>query len=756
MPSTYTVKSGDTKASLQKKFGIQLNDAQYRSSDPNKLFAGEVLKIGSAPVMGPVRPNNAQPGVVQGPEQYAGQLRSPVRTDGKVDISQVKDGVTPSTTVTSYTDNPDGTTTNNTADGGSDRGTYKRNPDGTLTFVPVSGGASTTTETPSNDGGFASTIKTLQDEITTIEERMANRSADRNTALDTAGVFEDLRKLNESKAKLREAQDREIEIDIKGRQKLRGNQATKTEFDQLTRPDLEKNVLEQLAASRETSRLTDDINTNINIIDSQIDALTKQDEFLYKQKQSRLDTVTKIYGDIMTEEQKQAAEARKFQYDVALEGLKTENTLRSDLLKDIAKKGVVGGELQNVMAMPIEELINYSGSLTSPVNWSTMTPTEAAQRLSPEEFTKYKAFKELDAKDQEVVAAALGTQASAKSTIDLIEKMVNDEQGLKTSVGVNALGRSDFNIFGLGTESLSFRANARTLLSKATLDKFAEIKATGATFGALTEKELTLLEQAASGELGALKNEDGTYSGKFELSESAFRVKMKELRFAAMKTHLAASMGKAKFGATGMQNMGVESYGTVEKLYKENLKNPIAGQTNYAEQELPPTTTSYNPSSSYYSPTRALSVAFDTIRKEEGLRTEAYQDVGGKWTIGFGNTMINGRPVQPGDKLSVPQAEALMQKSVVQNYTNFVDNLTTPLTPNQFAALTSFEYNLGGGVWKSPTGRQILSLIEAGRASEAGRLMLAYNKVRDPQTGVLEPNRVLAQRRAREANLLLT
>lgn len=745
MPSTYTVKAGDTKATLQKKFGIQLNDAQYRSSDPNKLFAGEVLKIGT------------QQPLVQGPEQFPGQLR-PVVNNGKVDISAVKGGVAPSTTVTSYTDNPDGTTTNYTADGGSDRGTYKRNPDGTLTFVPVSGGTSTTT-TPAqnNDGGLSTTIKTLQDEITTIEERMANRSADRNAALDTAGVFDDLRKLNESKARLREAQDREIEIDVKGRQKLRGNQATKTEFDQLTRPDLEKNVLEQLAASRETSRLTDDINTNINIIDSQIDALTKQDEFLYKQKQSRLDTVTKIYGDIMTEEQKRLAEERKFGYDVALEGLKTENTLRSDLLKDIAKKGVVGGDLQNVMAMPIEELIAYSGTLTSPTNWSTMTPQEAVQRLTPEEFTKYKAFKELDAKDQEAVSAALGTQASAKATIDLIEKMVNDKQGLKTSVGVNGLGRTDFNIFGFGTESLSFRANAKTLLSKATLDKFAEIKATGATFGALTEKELALLEQAATGELGALKDDKGNYTGKFELSESAFTTKMKELRFAAMKTHLAASMGKARFGATGMQNMGVESYETVEKLYTENLKNPIAQQTDYAAQELPQSqTTSYNQSSQYYQPTKALSVAFDTIRKEEGLRTEAYQDVGGKWTIGFGNTMINGRPVQPGDKLSVPQAEALMQKSVVQNYTNFVDNLTTPLTPNQFAALTSFEYNLGGGVWKSPTGRQILSLIEAGRHSEAGRLMLAYNKVRNPQTGVLEPNRVLAQRRAREANLLLT
>jgi GH24 family phage-related lysozyme (muramidase) len=97
-----------------------------------------------------------------------------------------------------------------------------------------------------------------------------------------------------------------------------------------------------------------------------------------------------------------------------------------------------------------------------------------------------------------------------------------------------------------------------------------------------------------------------------------------------------------------------------------------------------------------------------------------------------------------------------MQQSVVQNYTNFADNIQTEVTPNQFAALTSFEYNLGSGVWNTSTGQQILSLINQGRNEDAGRLMLQYNKARNPQTGELQTNRVLAQRRMREANLLLS
>ena len=54
--STYTVKSGDTKSKLEKELGIKISDTQYRSTDPDKLFAGETLTIPSAPVQGPIQP----------------------------------------------------------------------------------------------------------------------------------------------------------------------------------------------------------------------------------------------------------------------------------------------------------------------------------------------------------------------------------------------------------------------------------------------------------------------------------------------------------------------------------------------------------------------------------------------------------------------------------------------------------------------------------------------------------------------------
>ncbi len=149
-----------------------------------------------------------------------------------------------------------------------------------------------------------------------------------------------------------------------------------------------------------------------------------------------------------------------------------------------------------------------------------------------------------------------------------------------------------------------------------------------------------------------------------------------------------------------------------------------------------------------------LSAAFDVIKEEEGLRTEAYQDQTGKWTIGFGNTVINGRPVQQGDRITKSQAAKLMQDSVVKNYTTFAKQVRSSLSPSQFAALTSFEYNLGSGIWKDASGRQILAAVDAGDFKKAGQLMLAYNKSRNPQTRTLEVNPVLAARRKREAQML--
>lgn len=732
MATKYTVKAGDNLSKIAQQFGVRVSDISgYASGNANLIKPGEVLTIPTAPAVTPVIQN------------------------GAVDISQVQE-VKPyeepqntGVTVVRTKDNPDGTTTNFLSNGSTDRGRYTRNPDGSLNFVAADDPngksfAEVSFDNLAPEDKLMSTAKGIQDEITAIETRMANRQADRADQLQDAGVFDDLKTLNTLKAELRRIEDRDIEIPIEARQKLRGNQATKTEFNQETRPELEKNLLSSLAASRNVSRLTDTINTNISVIDTKIEAETARDEFLYKQKKERLEKVESIYGNIITEKQKAALEEKKFQYDLILEGVKSENSLRADLIKDLAKRGVGGQSLQGVMDMSIDDLISYSGNIGSPSRWSEMTYEEAAMTLDKDSFAKFEAYKnwEKTVSDDEKAAVnqALAVGESAKSTVQLIEDMLNDKAGLKTSVGTG-LGNRDFNIFGLGTESTAFRAKAKQLLSQATLDKLLELKSAGGTLGAISQSELDILSNAATA-LGAVYDDNGKATGRFNFKEEDFRTALETMRLASMKTYIASSIGKEAYARAGYQNA---DFDTINKRYQDLKANPAssAGNPNYYQQD-------FNGGGS------GLEQTFNVIKENEGLRTEAYKDSAGVWTIGFGTTQINGRPVQPGDRLAPAQAEALMQQQIVKNYTTFADRIDTEMTPNQFAALTSFEYNLGSGVWDQPTGRQILSLVQMGRYDEAGKLMLQYNKARNPATGQLETVRGLALRRAREANLLLS
>ena len=91
--------------------------------------------------------------------------------------------------------------------------------------------------------------------------------------------------------------------------------------------------------------------------------------------------------------------------------------------------------------------------------------------------------------------------------------------------------------------------------------------------------------------------------------------------------------------------------------------------------------------------------AVNLIAKWEGFEPEAYRDVVGVWTIGFGHT----KDVKEGDKISYFDAVSLLRKEVSYFARGVALNVTVPLTQNMFDALTSFAYNLGLGNLKRST-----------------------------------------------------
>ena len=78
----------------------------------------------------------------------------------------------------------------------------------------------------------------------------------------------------------------------------------------------------------------------------------------------------------------------------------------------------------------------------------------------------------------------------------------------------------------------------------------------------------------------------------------------------------------------------------------------------------------------------------------EGLRTEAYRDAGGVWTIGYGHT---GRDVHAGLAWTPEQAEEALRRDVAEPVSVVNRAVEQPLEQHQFDALVDFCFNCGTG-----------------------------------------------------------
>jgi len=88
------------------------------------------------------------------------------------------------------------------------------------------------------------------------------------------------------------------------------------------------------------------------------------------------------------------------------------------------------------------------------------------------------------------------------------------------------------------------------------------------------------------------------------------------------------------------------------------------------------------------------------IKQWEGLRLEAYRDVSGVWTIGYGHTAAAGAPhPKAGMKIDERAAQDILLRDLSQYEQMIAAVIKVPLSDNQFAALVSFCYNIGTGAF---------------------------------------------------------
>lgn len=89
----------------------------------------------------------------------------------------------------------------------------------------------------------------------------------------------------------------------------------------------------------------------------------------------------------------------------------------------------------------------------------------------------------------------------------------------------------------------------------------------------------------------------------------------------------------------------------------------------------------------------AMASAIGLIGQWEGLRTEAYRDVVGVWTVCYGET----KGVQPGDSYSKAECDDMLAEEIASYEAQLDRCLTGPVPVGMKIALISWTYNVGAG-----------------------------------------------------------
>lgn len=113
--------------------------------------------------------------------------------------------------------------------------------------------------------------------------------------------------------------------------------------------------------------------------------------------------------------------------------------------------------------------------------------------------------------------------------------------------------------------------------------------------------------------------------------------------------------------------------------------------------------------------------ALDLITKFEGCKLEAYQDVRGIWTVGFGTT---GPGIVEGLVISQNTANAMLNGHVKEIGLTITEIIGNALPQDCFDAVTCLTYNIGTGNFKTST---MCKLIKEGNLKEAANEFVKWD-----------------------------
>jgi GH24 family phage-related lysozyme (muramidase) len=116
----------------------------------------------------------------------------------------------------------------------------------------------------------------------------------------------------------------------------------------------------------------------------------------------------------------------------------------------------------------------------------------------------------------------------------------------------------------------------------------------------------------------------------------------------------------------------------------------------------------------------SLAALIGLVATWEGLRTTAYQDIVGIWTVCYGET----KGVKKGDKYTPEQCKSKLAHEIGEYEARLNKCMTRPLSDGERIALVSLSYNAGtGAVCKSTAMR----LMNQGKRKEGCYALLKWS-----------------------------
>ncbi len=143
------------------------------------------------------------------------------------------------------------------------------------------------------------------------------------------------------------------------------------------------------------------------------------------------------------------------------------------------------------------------------------------------------------------------------------------------------------------------------------------------------------------------------------------------------------------------------------------------------------------------------------ISRWEALSLAVYLDASGYETIGYGHLIVDDDPADLWRAQGCTETEALHLLALDAGYAeqSVVNQVRPVLTVNEFDALVSWTFNLGGNALHRST---LLKKLNGGDMAAVPGQMRRWNKGRNPDTQELEVIQGLVNRREAEAWLWTT